>query len=390
MSDSSVEETIELIGRQSIKFGLQLFKKITDSHENAVFSSYSAYSILMLSYLGAKKKTFRELKKVLGLPQDLEYIKSAYLEICNKMKSDENMVLNVVNAMFLSNKLTLNPEFVESVAHYFKSSIQHLNFKDYEVSIKIINDWISCRTFGKITHLFKKDSITEDTTTIFVNAIYFEGVWPIKFESKNTSERDFHVSPTRTIKIPTMYATDIKFTTIIDKKLNCIIAALPYEGDRMTMYLLLPENKFGLPDLLKKVKSDKFDYPFLDNDENAITKPIYLPKFELESSFNLNVGLESMGLTNIFNDHSDLSGIAGDPGELKVDQIVQNAKINVNERGTKGAAATGMATFVFHSAPVRPPPLVIDHPFMFFIKDSLTGIILFIGKVVDPSFSHSI
>ncbi|XP_040571763.1 iripin-2 [Lepeophtheirus salmonis] len=366
MSDSSVEETIELIGRQSIKFGLQLFKKITDSHENAVFSSYSAYSILMLSYLGAKKKTFRELKKVLGLPQDLEYIKSAYLEICNKMKSDENMVLNVVNAMFLSNKLTLNPEFVESVAHYFKSSIQHLNFKDYE------------------------DSITEDTTTIFVNAIYFEGVWPIKFESKNTSERDFHVSPTRTIKIPTMYATDIKFTTIIDKKLNCIIAALPYEGDRMTMYLLLPENKFGLPDLLKKVKSDKFDYPFLDNDENAITKPIYLPKFELESSFNLNVGLESMGLTNIFNDHSDLSGIAGDPGELKVDQIVQNAKINVNERGTKGAAATGMATFVFHSAPIRPPPLVIDHPFMFFIKDSLTGIILFIGKVVDPSFSHSI
>ncbi|CAB4067076.1 unnamed protein product [Lepeophtheirus salmonis] len=308
MSDSSVEETIELIGRQSIKFGLQLFKKITDSHENAE----------------QRKKTFRELKKVLGLPQDLEYIKSAYLEICNKMKSDENMVLNVVNAMFLSNKLTLNPEFVESVAHYFKSSIQHLNFKDYE------------------------DSITEDTTTIFVNAIYFEGE-PSKFQP-----------------------------------------SLPYEGDRMTMYLLLPENKFGLPDLLKKVKSDKFDYPFLDNDENAITKPIYLPKFELESSFNLNVGLESMGLTNIFNDHSDLSGIAGDPGELKVDQIVQNAKINVNERGTKGAAATGMATFVFHSAPVRPPPLVIDHPFMFFIKDSLTGIILFIGKVVDPSFSHSI
>ena len=80
----------------------------------------------------------------------------------------------------------------------------------------------------------------------------------------------------------------------------------------------------------------------------------------------------------------DFSGIAGRPGDLYVASVLQKVFVEVNEEGSEAAAATGVMVMM-RSMPAPNQMFNVDHPFIFIIKDKLTGMILFQGRVVDPS-----
>ncbi len=107
-----------------------------------------------------------------------------------------------------------------------------------------------------------------------------------------------------------------------------------------------------------------------------------LPCFKIESSIDLHDPLARLGMPLALSDAADFSGING-RGGLSLSTVVHQAFVDVDEAGTEAAAATtvGFTTTAAH----LPAEVHFDRPYLFLIRDSATGTILFLGRVDDPS-----
>ena len=149
------------------------------------------------------------------------------------------------------------------------------------------------------------------------------------------------------------------------------------------MQVLLPMEKHGLAHLEEKLMKHNVQTLFDKECQNEILK-IQLPKFKLEKKIPLNEHLKSLGIKNMFSAEADFSGIDGsNQNELYVSVVLQKAFIEVNEEGSEAAAAT-VAVMRMRSAKFRGPRFIADHPFIFFIRDKITGMLLFQGRVSNP------
>jgi serpin B len=231
-----------------------------------------------------------------------------------------------------------------------------------------------------------KDILTDvdpSTCLVLVNAIYFKGDWKDKFDVKNTKEEDFHVSPTETVKVPLMFMRDADVMYGVSDTLNCQAVELPYAGDTLSMVVLLPDHtKTNLKDLESKLTADALIN--VESTFNMRKKEInlWLPRFKLEETLELNGVLAKMGMADMFvGGKADLSGIDGTK-KLYVSEVVHKAFVEVNEEGSEAAAATMMKISL---ACYIPPTLFrADHPFLLFIRNKITNSIMFFGRVVKP------
>jgi len=111
---------------------------------------------------------------------------------------------------------------------------------------------------------------------------------------------------------------------------------------------------------------------------------VALPKFRVESQFSLRKALSAMGMPGAFSNSADFSGIDG-RGKLAISEVVHKSFVDVSEQGTEAAAATGMT---MRAAAMRAPEQTVvfraDHPFLFLIRDTRSGVILFIGRLTNP------
>ncbi|CAB4056625.1 PRI1 [Lepeophtheirus salmonis] len=332
-------------------FTTKLFSEACLKDSNGVFSGYSLANILSMTSFGAKGKTLTEIRETLGLPTSQGTIKAAYSRITNDLVSDKHITIEIANGIFPQDNFQIKDSFIKNTQDAFKAEVHSIDYSDSKEAVEVLNSWVETKTHNKIKDLFSSDSIDASTVTVFVNAIYFKGSWKSKFDSKRTKNRDFYVSPNQKIQVPTMFAPKIEVGSSYIESLKSEIIILPYEGDQYEMYLIVPDDRFGLPE------------------------------FKLESFYNLKDSLRAIGIKQIFSDKSDLSGIAGSPNQLYVSKIFQKATIEVNEEGSEAAAASGVV-MMMRSMPMPPTPVVIDHPFMFFIKDKQTGLYLLFGADV--------
>ena len=144
------------------------------------------------------------------------------------------------------------------------------------------------------------------------------------------------------------------------------------------MYLVLPYDGFDTKDAFQAMESMKN----FEDSMNESKIQVKMPKFKIESDYNLKSSLNNLGLEKLFNSNeADLTGLNANPNDksLFVDEIVQKAFIEVNEEGTTAAAATAVIT------KSMPTPFILDKPFLFYIKDTKTGLNLFSGKLMNPN-----
>ena len=171
----------------------------------------------------------------------------------------------------------------------------------------------------------------------------------------------------------------------VEKLKGAMALEMPYKGKRLSMIFLLPnENHSSLADLeeaMSKVKNINSILKFGYKEKVEVT----LPRFKLESKLDLVEPLKQLGMTDMFGSTADFSGMTGGTNKgLYVSEIVQKAFVEVNEEGTKATAATA-AILMLNSSRPEPERFTCDRPFMFLIRDNLTGMILFSGHVTDPS-----
>ncbi|KAL8058866.1 hypothetical protein ABFX02_03G049200 [Erythranthe guttata] len=298
--------------------------------------------------------------------------------------------LSAANGVWIDQRLRFKPAFGEIIRNSYKAASNHADFqyKAEEVR-KEVNAWAENETNGLVKEILEPGSVNDLTQLIFANAIYFKGAWLHELEAIRTKEADFFLSNGSSIKSP--------FMTSTLKKRQCIrefdgfkVLGLPYkQGEdrnrKFSMYFFLPDARDGLPALLERVGSES---RFIENHvphEAVLVGRFLIPKFKIGFDFEASKVLKGLGVVLPFR-MGGLTEMIDFGGEfLEVSKIFHKSFIEVNERGTEAAAAT-VALMGFGCSRVieKTVDFVADHPFLFVVREDISGAVLFIGQLLNP------
>ena len=337
-----------------------------------------------MTYEGARGNTAVEMGNVLHIEQDNdsfhEYMKSLYTYLNN----NDEYNISTANALWPDVGYELLTEYKQIIKEYYGGNTSNVEYANPEEAARIINEWVENQTNNLIKDLVPASAITDLTKLILTNAIYFKGIWQIQFEEINTTERDFTISSSESIQVDTMKltGTEDKFNYTETDELQ--ILELPYTGVDISMMIFLPKDGVDLSDAINSLNREDYNTQI---DEMYETKAdIYLPKFKVETSYNLKDYLIDLGIIDAFNNNADFSGIDS-TDYLLISKVLHKAFIEVNEEGTEAAAATAVIMDLKSIGPGEPPERITfncDHPFVFTIYHKETGTILFMGVINNP------
>lgn len=239
-----------------------------------------------------------------------------------------------------------------------------------------INKWVEEQTRDKIKELLKQGQITARTTMVLTNAIYFKGKWAEQFDPKMTRDAPFQCDDNATVQVPMMHTKAKVGYARVD---GVTAAELPYKGGELAMLVVLPKKDEKLADLEKRLSPELFAKWVGSLQERQKELPVALPKFRVESRYELPEYLKSLGIADAFSPGADFTGMATSPPGW-IAHVAHKAFVDVNEEGTEAAAATAVVVQKV-SAPM---PFRADRPFLFFIRDARHGTVLFMGRFVKP------
>lgn len=356
------------------QFALDFYSQVTDDQkDNVFFSPWSISTAFSIAYEGARGTTANEIEDVFGFVTDDEQRRTSFELIHEDLnQNDAKYKLNIANALWLAPDFEPYPEYVNTAKNYYNSEVDTVNFA--KNGVDIINDWVTAKTEGKIEELFEPGSLDSLTRLVITNAIYFNGTWVFPFEKELTTEEEFFVNAANIVNVQMMNHEHSLYLNYTETE-QLGILELPYEGDRLSMIILLPREIDGVTSLEDSLSAEKI----AEWKDNLIERKVrvQMPKFTMETEYDLVPELKELGINAAFGP-ADFSGISNTG--LYIDQAIHKAFVDVNEVGTEAAAATGIAM-----RESGPQEFRADHPFMFLIQDNETGMILFIGKIVDPS-----
>jgi len=375
----SEEGTQEVVDANN-QFALELYTELSkNGKENIFYSPYSIFAALGMTYEGAKGETKDEIKSVFHFPEDSS-LRPNFAKIYNDInKNEEDYELRTGNALWVQKDYPFLEDYINIVEKYYGGKVSNLDFvKETEKSRQTINSFIEEQTNGKIKDLIPKGVLDYLTRLVLTNAIYFKGTWQWEFNPKDTEEIDFKITPTDIVKVPMMYMKPEKAKFNYADLEDLQILELPYKGEKISMLILLPKDNLEdiQPLTIEKLKEWKSQMKEETLDE------IYLPKFEFNTKYFMKEILSDMGMPTAFGMDADFSGMDGTKS-LYIKEVIHQAYVKVDEKGTEAAAATGVVmelTSIMSKNIFR-----ADHPFIFIIQQNDTGNILFLGRVNDPT-----
>lgn len=366
-------------------FALDLYQSLRTQNGNLILSPFSISLALAMTYAGARGETEAQMANVLRFGSQ-EQLHSAFnaLDLALEEtpivldKEQEPMQLNIANSVWAEQTFTFRPDFLDTLSVNYGAGIHLLDFiTQPEPSRREINNWVSDETNDKIRDLLPEDSIKPTTKMVLVNAIYFKADWLSPFDANDTRDGDFKLLDGSKVTVPMMgHQLNIPYFAGD----GFAAAELPYVGESAVMTLLVPdEGRFE--EIESKLNGAMFNEVLTNLSQADVT--LRMPKFEYESAFSLTDTLAGMGMPLAFDkDFADFSGMT-DQQALFIGNIIHKAFVKVDEEGTEAAAATAV---IMDLATAMEPEniLIIDRPFIYFIRDVDSGQILFIGRVMNP------
>jgi len=369
----------------STQFSLALYDQLRLEEGNLFFSPYSISNAFLMTYTGAQGNTAQQMRDVLMITADDARLNQTFADYTtfitarNNALADEfnpERIFSVSNALWTQQDFALLPEYPATLAEFYSASITPMDFIGApEESRQIINDVIAEQTRDRITDLLPDGVINAMTRLILTNAVYFKANWQNPFNLVESAP--FTLADETIINVASM---SVRQNMSYLSQDGVVAVAVPYNGYGSQMVIIMPDDiatyeatlaENGLPDMVTN-----FNYA-----EVLLT----MPKFEFEQSFGLSDTLSAMGMTDAFNpDVADFSGMSD--AQLFIQEALHKAYIGVDENGTEAAAATAVIIGVTSAPmPTEPIEVTIDKPFLFYIQDTATGEILFMGRVMNPS-----
>jgi len=367
-------------------FAFALYGRLAENSKgNIFFSPYSISSALAMTYNGAKGATAIQMSQTLHFDTDTVRLNKEIQEINSSLSANANKEyeLDIANALWGQKDYVFLAHFLENMRQYFEAALNKVDFiNDTEGARRTINSWISSKTAGKIHELIGPRILNELTRLVLTNAVYFKGSWSLPFKERFTNESDFYVNDIKVTKARLMFEGGKEFGYCKTEGIQAV--SLAYRGGNLAMLVALPEQKQDLDAMEKKITAGLFSRLISELKQQSVQ--VYLPRFKSSSEFELAGMLSDMGMPDAFSGAADFSAMTGNT-ELCISNVIHQAVVEVNEKGTEAAAATAVV-MALKSVKMTHNPQVIfkaDHPFIYFIYDTRTGIIIFMGRMMEPN-----
>lgn len=370
------------------EFSVRLYHRLqaAGDQDNIVFSPLSVALALGMVELGARGASLEEIRQAVGFSHLLPGVEFSLLQNLTAALSEDNAhyVIRFANSLLLQEGITFNPEFLHLMKKYFQADVETVDFSESAAVADQINTWVENHTESKIHDLFSAEDFSSVTRLTLVNAVYFRGSWKNQFRPENTRTFSFSRDDGSEVQTLMMYQQgDFYYGEFSDGSQEAggvyQVLEMPYEGEDMSMLIVLPRQEVPLASL-----EPIFKAALLEEWANNVKRQkveVYMPRFKVEQKIDLRSTLQDLGIKNIFTNDADLSAMT-DGKDLHIGKAVQKAYLEVTEEGAEGAVGSGMIALT--RTLVLYPQVMADHPFFFVIRNRRTGTILFMGRVMTP------
>lgn len=360
--------------------------RATGEDENILFSPLSIALAMGVMELGAQGSTLKEIRHSMGYESLKSGEEFSFLRDFSSMVSAEEgqYVMKIANSLFVQNGFHINEEFLQMMKMYFNAEVNHVDFSENVAVANYINKWVENYTNSLLKDLVSPGDFDAVTHLALINAVYFKGNWKSQFRPENTRTFSFTKDDESEVQIPMMYQQGEFYYGEFSDGSNEAggiyqVLEIPYEGDEISMMLVLSRQEVPLATLEPLLKPQ-----LIEEWANSVKKQkveVYLPRFTVEQEIDLKDILKALGVTEIFIKDANLTAMS-DKKELFLSKAVHKSFIEVNEEGSEAAVASGM--IAISRMAVLFPQVIVDHPFLFLIKNRKTGTILFMGRVMHP------
>lgn len=372
----------------SNKFGFNLLKDIEkhNTDKNLFISPFSALEALSMTYNGAVGVTKKEMASVLGFSDNTESEVNNYNQSLTKAlkEADEKVLFEVANSIWYKQNFEVLQSFIDVNKTYYDAEVSPLNFFD-PTSVHTINNWVSEKTHEKIPTII--DQIPPEAMMYLINAIYFKGTWMYQFDTSMTSEQDFFKSDGNPVKHQQMaMQAVINYYNNEDFQ----VAELPYGTGTFNFDIILPNAGKNLSNIISGLNDTKWKE--MQEGMTETQAVLKMPKFKLELSSLLKNYLIELGMESAFNTDStaDFSRIDS-AKDLSISQVIHKTYVDLDEAGTEAAAVTAVGIIVTAMPGGTPSKIIYftaDKPFIYAISEKSTGVVIFIGKMMDPTITN--
>jgi serpin B len=369
------------------RFAFDLYHNLPDdSGSNRIFSPYSISLAFSMVYAGARGNTETEMAEVMHyLSQESQHPAFNALdqrlgrlgEVAKPAAAtpEEAFRLSIANSVWGQQGFPFEEAYLATLARHYGAGLQTVDFANHpDQASQLINDWISDQTEERIRDMVPEGAVSEMTRLVLANAIYFKAVWLFPFNEKDTSDSPFTLLDGSQEAVPLMQNNTVRMPFFEGDGYHAAI--IPYRGDKVDMLVILPaEGQFEMvegrlsPEMLTEIRQGA----------EVHDVRLTMPKFDYDMELDLVDLLSGMGMADAFHGGADFSGIGAG---LSISEALHKATITVDEEGTEAAAATMIAMEV---SAMEGAELSLDHPFIYALIERESGVILFLGRVLNPA-----
>ena len=358
-------------------FSFQLLSQLVkqDPDTNVFVSPFSVAIALVMTYNGAQGNTEQAIAKALGLEglslQEINAANQRLLSIGDNLNSQIQIAF--ANSLWVKQGIPLDDDFVQRLKVAYLSKVANLDFVNPDAATTI-NRWVAEKTQEKIKELVAPIQI-KNAILVLINAIYFKGIWTQQFDKDRTKERPFTL-PDGSLRSHPMMSQSSQYLYYEREKFQAV--SLPYGDGRVSMYIFLPKESSSIEEFqtlltVENWRSWMSRFYEMEGD-------IELPRFKSEYCKVLNDALITLGMGEAFSDDANFEGMGA--GAFMISQVIHKAFIEVNEEGSEAAAATAV---IMTKGVMSRFSMMVNRPFFYAIRDNQTGVLLFMGFVLNPA-----
>lgn len=363
----------------SNRFAFTLFDRVSaaTAGENVFVSPLSVSMSLGMALNGAGATTRLQMQQVLGFDDaELATIQNGYRDLSSLLRGlDPATAFQIANSIWYAQGFPFEPAFLEAGRTWFDAEVRAVDFGDSEGTKRLVNDWVSEKTNGRIPTIV--DEVHPDDVMYLTNAIWFKGAWRTQFDPEHTFDGQFRradgsTQPARMMTLETDSTTG--FRAYADQDVHA--GELPYGNGAYAMTILMPATGTDVDALAGSLTPARWN-EIISGLTERHGWDVQLPKFTLEYERELLEDLSALGMPDAFDpSRADFTGMSKEGG-LFIGFVKHKTFVQVDEVGTEAAAVTNTGMRVTSLQ----PGFRVDRPFVFAIRERLSGTILFIGKM---------
>ncbi len=359
------------------RFAIALHGELAKDNSGNVFASpLGIRSALALAAHGANGRTREEFERVLRLPADRTRSLAAASLATRYSGLRGNCELDATNSVWALRNLGAHEAYRTDIGRVADGGFRELDFADRAAASREINAWIAERTRGRVAELIGPNDLGDATRLVLANAIAFRGRWRQAFTGE-TVDGTFHCLDGSRVAVPFMEAKGMQCRGWFGE--DRVLLELPYRSGDLAMVVVMPRGKSTLAEIERSLMLDDLERWIRELGEPT-EQDFFFPKFAMRKRLELRSALESLGLRSAFAPAADFTGIhRTEP--LFVDRVLHQSFVEVDESGTEAAAATVVE---MKKSEKLAPNFRFDRPFLFLIRDTKNGTILFLGRLANP------